>query len=142
MKSTFVIPSGGLLSLDWGLKKVGVATVDETGTVITPQKSFRRSRAGQVWSLNADDKAELTRLKEEFEPGALILGIPVNADGSETQAAKGARNLAVKLKEFCRLEVHLVSEHLTSWEARDAKDEDSQAAALFIRDFLFSRSSS
>jgi putative Holliday junction resolvase len=132
------LPKGGLLGLDWGLKKVGVATMDETGSAVTPRAVFRRKEAGQVWSLNAHDKTFLREQIERYEPGALVLGLPLNADGSESAASGHARRFALKLAELTRLEVHLVSEVLSSWEHRGQADEDSRAAATLLEDYVSS----
>jgi putative Holliday junction resolvase len=140
------LPKGGLLALDWGLKKVGVATLDETGSVVTPRAVHLRREAGQTWSLNVHDKAFLARLLTDYEPGALVLGLPLNADGSESKASGHARRFRDKLAAATGLEVHLVSEVLSSWVNKEAandprrglRSDDSLAAATLLEDYLSS----
>jgi putative Holliday junction resolvase len=77
------------------------------------------------------------QLVESFEPGALLLGLPLNANGSASAASRGAENLAAELKSSLGLEVHLVNEVLTSWNSKGSPDEDAEAAAQLLRDWLF-----
>jgi len=130
---------GTILSLDWGLKKVGVATSDARGIAITPRALWRRAPAGQTWSFSRADKDDLSRLLKEWEPAHLLLGDPRGSRGEITEASEHAARLAKRLQEFSGLEVHLVAETLTSWESRHAANEDSAAAALLIESFLRQR---
>jgi putative Holliday junction resolvase len=130
------LPKGGLLSLDWGQKKVGVATTDEMGLVVTPQRTFLRKEISETWELCPMDIKQLRDLLEEFEPGALVLGLPKNTRGEEREAALGARQLGEGLRKAFGLEVFLVDEVLTSWNAKGKKDEDAAAAATLLEDFL------
>ena len=131
--------TGTLLALDWGLKKIGVATGDTRGVVITPRALWRRAPAGQIWSLSQADKSDLMELIKKWEPSMLLLGDPRGSHGEVTPASECASRLASRLKEFTGLEVHLVSETLTSWESRHKKNEDSAAAALLIESSLRER---
>jgi putative holliday junction resolvase len=130
---------GTILSLDWGLKKIGVATSDARGIAITPRALWRRAPAGQTWSFSRADKDDLARLLKDWEPSVLVLGDPRGSRGEMTEASEHAARLAKRLEEFCGLPVHLVAETLTSWESRHAANEDSAAAALLIESFLRER---
>jgi putative transcription antitermination factor YqgF len=130
---------GTILSLDWGLKKVGVATSDARGIAITPRALWRRAPAGQTWSFSRADKEDFSRLLREWEPSVILLGDPRASRGELTEASEHAARLAKRLAEFSSLEVHLVPETLTSWESRHAANEDSAAAALLIESFLRER---
>ncbi len=131
-----MIPEGGFLALDWGGGKVGYATCDETGCVVTPRGHFKRKSKHRPWELIESDRLALRKLVEEFQPGALILGLPLNADGTESTGSRGARELATELHKVLKLEVVLVNELLTSWTAKGAPDEDAAAAASLIQDHL------
>ncbi len=130
---------GTILSLDWGLKKVGVATSDARGIAITPRALWRRAPAGQTWSFSRADKADFSLLLKDWEPAHLLLGDPRGGHGEMTEASEHAARLAKRLEEFSGLPVHLVAETLTSWESRHAANEDSAAAALLIESFLRER---
>jgi putative transcription antitermination factor YqgF len=81
-------------------------------------------------------------------PDALVMGLPLNMDGTEGPAAKDARAFAEQVQQRCGLVVHLQDERLTSFEAdqrmarsgrtRGEKKElrDALAAAALLEDFL------
>lgn len=135
------LPEGGLLALDWGGAKVGYATCDEGGLVVTPRTSFARKARHEPWQLLESDRLALRKIIDTYQPGALVLGLPLNADGSESDGSKGARALAELLRAAFRLDVILVPEILTSWAARGRGatkpgEEDAEAAAVLLRDHL------
>jgi len=126
-----------ILALDWGKKKVGFATGDSEGLALTPRGSFKRKDHSKHWALNDFDRTKIRALIEEFQAEALILGIPVNTRGEERDEAQSARSLALDLKNEFKLPTFSVVETLTSWEARSrGGNEDAQAAALLIEDYL------
>ncbi len=142
------LPSGGLLALDWGQKKIGLATCDSQGVLVTPRGVIFRKNVSKEseWSLVASDVLQLKSEIERYEPGALLLGIPYNADMTEALSTPHALALAQALKIAFHMDVFLQSEVLTSWEAKRRGDlinihqkgslDDSGAAALIIEDFL------
>jgi RNase H-fold protein (predicted Holliday junction resolvase) len=130
------LPVGGLLGLDWGARKVGYATCDSTGTVITPRGTWLRPKGSLPWSLTDADQKQILIWLQNFEPGTLILGNPVHADGRETAGSKGAQSLALELEELTKLPVILVAETLTSWAAGSGDGDDSRAAAIILTDYL------
>ena len=133
------LPRGGLLALDWGQKKVGFATVDELGLVVTPRGHFARKGIEKIsiWKLSDGDLKALHKLHADYECGGFVLGLPLGKDGRENEASEGARSLAKILEKEFELPVHLVNEALTSWDSKGAPDEDAEAAAHLLRDFLF-----
>jgi RNase H-fold protein (predicted Holliday junction resolvase) len=147
---------GPYLALDWGGRKVGYATADERGLVITPRGSFLRgpkrkpgAKSGKgggstpdpkiTWTLTPNDRETLARLVREFQPETIFLGLPLNADHSESDGSRGARALKGELEAALRLPVRLVPEMLTSWASRGAANEDAQAAALLLEDYFRER---
>jgi putative Holliday junction resolvase len=95
--------------------------------------------------------ARLAALVGERRPTELVLGHPLNMDGSEGPKAAEANAFAARLREEFRLPVHLVDERLTSDEAeasipkarrralRRSGIVDSRAAAILLQDFLDQR---
>jgi len=133
------------LAIDPGDKRTGLAVGDdETG------------QAGPAGLITTSDPATLLRqiadAIEEHGPDALVIGIPLNMDGSAGPAAQKARALAMMLSDHTGLEVHEVDERLTSYEAdqrmsqsgltRKQKKQrrDAIAAAAILSDFLARRS--
>ncbi|WP_114951455.1 Holliday junction resolvase RuvX [Sphingosinicella terrae] len=86
------LPLGGrLLGLDVGTKTIGTALCDAQWTIATPAELIRRTKFGR-------DMEALRRLAETQQVRGLILGLPLNLDGSDsprTQSVRAfARNLA------------------------------------------------
>ncbi|MBV9246952.1 MAG: Holliday junction resolvase RuvX [Methylobacteriaceae bacterium] len=80
-----------LMGLDLGTRTIGLALSDVERRIATPLETIRRSKF-------RDDAARLAKLIAEFDVGALVLGLPLNMDGSlgpRAQATRAfARNLA------------------------------------------------
>lgn len=126
----------GILAFDWGLKKVGVAKSDLKGIAICPREVWKRKPAGQMWSLTADDKADLRNILEREDPELLVLGEPRGPEGEETPSSLLSQKFRVKLEELFGLPVALVPEQNTSWEHDGTLEEDSLVAASLIESFL------
>jgi len=76
--------AGRLLGLDVGDKTVGVAVCDSRRTVASPVETIRRGRL-------AADVAALRKLAQERQVVALVVGLPVNMDGSEGPRCQSVR---------------------------------------------------
>jgi putative Holliday junction resolvase len=130
-----------LLAIDYGAKRTGLAVGDDETRVVCP-----------VAVIEAESLDELLRrlaqVIQEHAPGALVLGLPVNMDGTEGKAAKRARDLAQRLESQFKLRVHMVDERLTThaadeqmrkfeWGRREKRSRrDALAAATILTDFL------
>jgi len=131
---------GRLLALDLGARRVGMAVCDELRLTVRPLEIIER----RSW------KDLLRRVADQVESlgaGGLVIGLPLNIDGSEGEAAKLAREVADKFRLSIKLPVYLQDERLTTEEARSqlrasgkalAIDQrvDSEAAAIILRDFI------
>jgi len=125
-----------LIALDWGQRFVGYASADPEGMVITPRSFFeRRATPENTWKLSKTDLKELQKIISEWDVEKIILGLPLKADGEESDASKGARNLSQELREHLKVEVILVDERLTSWEAK-GKNNHAKAAALILQNYF------
>jgi putative Holliday junction resolvase len=103
------LPAGRpLLGLDPGTKTIGVAISDEGRVVATPAESVRRTRFAEV-------AQAIARLCEERRVAGLVVGLPVNMDGSEGPRAQAARALAANLEARLALPVLLWDER---WSTR------------------------
>ncbi|MBV8977515.1 MAG: Holliday junction resolvase RuvX [Alphaproteobacteria bacterium] len=87
-------PGARLLGLDLGEKTIGIALSDTRLTVATPMQTLRRGK----FSADAD---KLATIVTEQAVGGIVIGLPVNMDGSDSAAAQSARafgrNLASRL---------------------------------------------
>ena len=79
------LPSGQrLLGLDLGEKTIGLALTDRVLTVATPFDTLKRGKFGQ-------DAARLDIIISEQGVGGLVVGLPLNMDGSDGPSAQSAR---------------------------------------------------
>ena len=136
-------PAGPVLALDLGEKLVGAAISDER--LITTKRLPPLKRSS--WKKLLQDVRDLV---EGFDAQTIVVGLPLNMDGSEGGAAQRVRQLAFNLARSVSQPVYLQDERLTSFEATEnlkaegVKTEDipavidGAAAALILRDFLVS----
>jgi len=134
-------PSGPVLALDLGEKLVGVAISDERLITTNRLAPLKRSN----WKKLLQD---VWRLLERFDAKTIVVGLPLSMDGSEGDAAKNVRRLALNLAKSVQQPVYLQDERLTSRTAMEnlisegVKPEqipsliDGEAAAMILRDFL------
>jgi len=130
--------SAALLAVDWGLKKIGLATADAARILVSPQKVYVRKKNVRPWKPDADEVKHLRELIEAYDVGAVVLGLPLNANGTESSSSTQTRDLAKLLQESLGLPVHLTSEVLTSWAHRGQAGglDDSLAAVTILQDFI------
>ena len=134
-------PSGKLLGLDLGTKTIGVAVSDGLRMTATPLETIQRTKF-------TNDAARLVELIEENGAVALVLGLPLNMDGSEgprVQSTRAfARNLAQKTPMPMlfwdeRLSTAAVTRMLIDADTRrDRRAEvvDKLAASYILQGFL------
>jgi putative Holliday junction resolvase len=134
---------GPVLALDLGEKLVGAAISDER--LITTKRLTPLKRSN--WKKLLQD---VQNLVERFDAQTIVVGLPLNMDGSEGEAAQKVRQLTFNLARSVVQPVYLQDERLTSYEAMEnlkaegikpqdiAAVIDGAAAALILRDFLVS----
>lgn len=112
-----------LLGFDFGPRKIGVAVGQTITGSASPLTTLRSREQRPDWGRIAD-------LVREWQPSALVVGLPFNMDDSEARWAAAARRFARQLEGRFGLAVHLVDERLTSLEARRqlGRPTDSLAA--------------
>ncbi|MGD8175849.1 Holliday junction resolvase RuvX [Marinimicrobium sp. ARAG 43.8] len=100
-----------LLAFDYGLKNIGVASAHtQTGTA-TPQKPLRAKDGIPNWP-------EIEHLLNEWKPDTVLVGLPLNMDGSESELSARARKFANRIHGRFGVAVTLVDERLSSFEAK------------------------
>jgi len=118
------------LSFDFGSKRVGVAS----GNTLMRQASPLRTVAAE-----GDARfAAIGRLITEWQPDALVVGVPFHPDGAEHDNTRRARRFARQLHGRFALPVHEVDERYTTVEAiaSGAADVDAASAALILDQFF------
>jgi len=120
-----------------------MAVSDELRITVKPIKRIER----RSWK---DLLRRVTSLIESYAARGLVIGLPLQLDGLEGDAAKEARAVAEKFRKSLAIPVYLQDERLTTFAARarlksDARPEteidesvDSEAAAVILRDFIVS----
>jgi len=101
---------GRTLALDVGTKRTGAAISDELG--ITAQPVGVRERTGYK-----SDLAWVRELMKKYEIDRIVVGHPLNMDGSSGERAVASEKFAEKLRKDVRAEVSLWDERLTTMQA-------------------------
>ncbi len=100
-----------MLGVDLGSKRIGIATSDRSGTIATPYTVLLR-----CGSMGGDHR-NIAKMVVEEEAEAVIVGLPLNMDGSEGKAAQAARVEAARMATVVGVPVHVHDERLTTVEA-------------------------
>lgn len=122
------------LAFDFGLKRTGVAVGNRLTRSATPQPTIR-AEGDARWPLVAARIAE-------WQPDALVVGVPFHPDGAAHENTARARKFARQLRGRFGLPVHEVDERYSTTEALAdihagrARDADAAAAAIILEQFL------
>jgi len=120
------------LAFDYGLKRTGVASGNRMLRSATPQRTIRAEGA------EARLKEVEARVKE-WQPDALVVGVPYHPDGASHENTARALKFARQLRaRFPRLPVYEVDERYSTTEAlaAGAPDADAGAACVILEQFL------
>jgi putative Holliday junction resolvase len=102
-----IAPGTRLLGLDVGTKTIGVALSDPTLTVGSPQETIRRKK----FTVDAE---RLIALVKERGVGGIVIGLPVNMDGSEGPRVQSTRQFAENLLGKIDLPIAFWDERLST----------------------------
>lgn len=129
------------LAIDLGDKRTGLAVGDDVTGIASP--------LDVIVTASPDERIrQILRAIDDQGPDALVVGLPLNMDGSEGPAARKIRAFVDTLAARCALPAHFVDERLTSVAADDQmartgltykgkkQRRDALAAATILRDFL------
>lgn len=136
-------PSGTLLAFDYGKRRIGVAVGQTlTGTA---------NALAVVKVSDHPDWQAIAALIKQWQPAALIVGLPLADDGSDTPMSLEAREFGRYLQRTCNAEVFYEDERLTSAAAderfssarskgsmrrKDAALKDAMAAQIILENWL------
>ena len=136
-------PTGTLLAFDFGHRRIGVAV----GQTLT-------GSANALAVVSAADKPDwqtITGIMTEWKPVAVVIGLPLAADGGETELSKDARRFGRRLEGRYGIPVFYEDERLTSFSAeqrfvdarsrggmrrKDAALKDAMAAQIILENWL------
>jgi putative Holliday junction resolvase len=134
-------PAGPILALDLGAKFVGAAVSDDRLVTIKRLPPLKRSNWKRLLQ-------EIVTLIQRYDAQTVVIGLPLNLDGTSGESAEKARQVARNLARSIPQPVYLQDERLTSFEAmgnlkaeghkpEDLPDLiDGEAAAMILRDFI------
>lgn len=126
------VPSAVLnyLAFDYGLKRVGVAT----GNSLTRQAQPLQTIAAE----GTQRFDRIAQLVAEWQPAALVVGVPFHPDGAEHENTARARKFGRQLSGRFHLPVHEVDERYSTTEAQafGARDLDAASAAILLQQFF------
>jgi putative Holliday junction resolvase len=139
--------TGRLLAVDWGEVRIGLAVSDETQLIASPLDTLVR-RPGKRFPM----PAFLAHL-QQLTPGGILVGLPLDPAGNETESAHAARALAAEIGGRTHLPIEFWDERMSTARALGAiqeqggstrhrkKDVDALAAAVMLQHFLDARRS-
>ena len=118
------------LAFDFGLKRTGVASGNILTRTASPQATIAAEGAARFPLIQA-------RI-QEWQPDALVVGIPFHPDGASHDNTLRARKFARQLRSRLQLPVYEVDERYSTTEALagGASDADAGAACIILEQFL------
>ena len=111
------------LGFDFGKKHIGVAVGQTITATARPLTSLKAIDGVPDWN-------EVEKLIQQWQPEALVVGIPINMDDTEYWLTDAAREFAEKLSKKTKLNVHQIDERLSTVEAREQLFEQGGFKAL------------
>lgn len=137
-----------VLGIDYGRRRIGLALSDEAGVLASPLPTYVRGQS------EARDIAALASLIDKHGVTAIVVGLPLNMDGSHGEMAREAEAFADRIRQETALPVGLFDERLTTTEAervlleadlprrRRRELRDSLSAVLILQGHLDRQDSS
>ena len=118
------------LAFDFGLKRTGVATGNWLTRTATPQPTIVASASTRLQAV--------AQCIKEWQPDALVVGVPFHPDGAAHENTARARRFARQLRALVPLPVYEVDERYSTTEAiaSGTKDADAASACIILEQFL------
>ena len=127
-----------IVAFDFGTKKIGVAVGQTETFTSSPLQIIYNEQEKTNWN-------EISILIEEWNPDLILVGKPLNMDGTESDIMKKVDKFLNKLEKISKVKCEYVDERLTTFEAKEMlgenkmDDVDAHAAKILI-DNWFDRS--
>lgn len=100
-----------IMAFDFGLRRIGVAVGQQVTNSASPVDVVANTDRGPNWM-------RIGALIHEWQPGRLVVGMPLHADGSPSDMSNEVRSFAAELDRY-QLPVELVDERFSSIEAEE-----------------------
>lgn len=127
-----------IVAFDYGTKKIGVAVGQTETYTSSPLQIIYNEHEKTNWN-------EINILIDEWNPDLILVGKPINMDGTESDIMQRVDNFFKKLKKTSNVDCEYIDERLTTFEAKEilgesrVADVDAHAAKILI-DNWFDRS--
>lgn len=130
-----------ILAIDYGEKRMGFALGDKSSNTAVVLSQINRKNS-------ASDIKAIHRMVNEFDVNTIIIGYPLNMDGTKNDMTKKVENFAKILKRDLKITIKLVDERLSSFEAEEMiktikpkyqdrkKSIDSISALIILQNFM------
>ena len=126
-------PDGVIIGFDFGLRRIGVA-IGQTVTQTASPETIVNSKDGKP------DWEHISKLFEQWQPVAIVVGLPMRLDGSEQALTQPARKFGQRLNGRYQRPVFYIEEQLSSVEAEHRglkqKHIDDHAAQILLENWL------
>ncbi len=137
------VTRGYILCFDFGLRRIGVAVGQFTTMTATSLETVGHGKTPD-WTV-------IDRLVREWKPALLLVGLPLDRQGDETDMSRAARKFAAKLHDRYLLEVGFADERLSSRAAeshfaelraqgslkkKHARQLDAMAAQIILENWI------
>src|ERR1700680_1866976 len=99
-----------VLAIDYGRRRFGLAISDELRVTARPLETLERKN-------RREDMRRLREIVRREGVGRVIVGHPLHLDGGASEMGEEAAHFAARIAKELKVEVELVDERLTSWEA-------------------------
>ncbi|MDR3112217.1 MAG: Holliday junction resolvase RuvX [Elusimicrobiota bacterium] len=137
---------GRILAIDYGLKRIGLATTDLLQIMANP--------FDVIESASIDKNVrKILEISQKNEVSEIVIGLPLNMDGSEGEMAKLVRKFIDKFRAASNIKIEPVDERLSSWQTdkiliekanmsreKRKKVRDKIAAAIILQTYLIRKS--
>lgn len=126
-----------IMAFDFGMGKIGVAIGQKITGSATPLKILKARDGVPNWQ-------DIESLIKEWQPALLVVGLPLNMDGTPSEMSRLAEKFSRKLAGRYNLPAETMDERLTSFEAAEFAEADEPvdaiAAKLILESWLKSQS--
>jgi putative Holliday junction resolvase len=126
-----------ILAFDYGTKHIGIAVGQTITRTSSPLMILNVQQEGpDIWRT-------IVQLVEEWKPDRLLVGQPLNMDGTPSEIMKKVHKFYIKLQKETNIICELVDERLTSFEAKQLVESNSKevriddiAAKIFLDSWM------
>lgn len=121
-----------VMGFDFGKRRIGIAVGQSVTGTASPVGIVNAREGKPEWQ-------KIDKLVEEWQPGVLVVGLPINMDDSGSEMSAAAERFGRRLHGRYHLPVEMMDERLSTFEAREISDEaevDAIAARLILESWL------